>query len=141
MARNAARHAWWSQVKAAATKSGKIPALWVRYDREDWQVVMDLEDIMKVFWGECNDFEDLKGQLTTITPDAFYVIALERSFSNFSQDPNRPTVACHNCGGSGQITTELNDPMGWPNSVDVEETCRQCKGAGEWQPPLLKGVH
>jgi hypothetical protein len=141
MPSNAARQKWWSQVETAATKSGKIPVLWVRYDREDWQVVMDLSDILQVFWGKCDDFNDLKGQLATITPEAFYVIACEHSYPNFFQDPNRPSVACHACGGSGSITTELNDPMGWPYSVDVEETCNQCKGAGEWQPPYRKGVH
>jgi hypothetical protein len=122
---------WWRQVKTASRKSGRIPVLWYRYDRHDWQVVQELPDLLQCFWGRTNEFDDFNGELVTMTPAAFYKIALEQSAQTFFHSSHAQKAACHECGGAGVIVTEMADPMGFPFSVDIEETCRSCKGAGE----------
>ena len=131
MAHDASVSTWWRQVKTASRKSGRIPVLWYRFDRQNWQVVMDLSDVLQCFWGRTNEFDDLKDELVTMTPAAFYKIALEQSARTFFQTPNGQKAACHECGGTGVIVTEMPDPTGFPYSVDIEEACRACKGAGE----------
>ena len=132
MAHEAAVYSAWRQVRAAADKSGRVPVLWFRKDREDWRVYMTLEDVMETAWGrnsgEWNDFEH---ELVCMTKSAFFKLALEESYRTFFRDPNRHMAACQECGGSGTTSKEIKDPTGFPYSVDVEVTCRACKGAGE----------
>lgn len=130
-ARDALTLKWWRQVKNAATRSGNIPVLWMRKDRHQPQVVMALSNVVEIFWGRSDEFDDFDGELITMNPSAFYKLAIEQSERTFHRDPNRQMAACQECGGSGTISKEIKDPTGFPFSVDVEVTCRACKGAGE----------
>ena len=123
----------WRQVKAAATKSGKIPVLWTRADHQLPIVHMEFPDVMEIMWGpgSRHEFDDFDGELISMKPQTFFKLALEQSYRNFHRDPNRQLTACQTCGGSGTTSREIKDPTGFPYSIDVEITCRSCKGAGE----------
>ena len=130
-ARDASPYQWWRQVKKAATRSGNIPVLWMRKDRQLPQIMMALSNVIEIFWGRTNEFDDFEGELITMSPSAFHKLAIEQSERTFHRDPNRQMAACQECGGSGTTSKEIKDPTGFPYSVDVEVTCRACKGAGE----------
>lgn len=130
-ARDALTQQWWRQVKNAATRSDNIPVLWMRKDRHRPRVVMALSNVIEIFWGRSDEFDDFDGELITMNPSAFYKLAIEQSERTFYRDPNRQLAACQECGGSGTTSKEIKDPTGFPFSVDVEVTCRACKGAGE----------
>ena len=130
-ARDALTLKWWRQVKNAATRSGNIPVLWMRKDRHQPQVVMALSNVIEIFWGRSDEFDEFDVELITMNPSAFYKLAIEQSERTFYRDPNRQMAACQECGGLGTISKEIKDPTGFPFSVDVEVTCRACKGAGE----------
>lgn len=130
-ATNPSMPAWWRQVKNASLKAGTIPVLYARRDRNPWSVTMDLCDVFKIEWGNTNEFDDFKGELVTMAPVSFHKLAIDHSADQFFRDQNHAKAACHECGGSGSITTEFRDPTGFPYSVDIEETCRACKGSGE----------
>lgn len=121
---------WFEQALEAAKPWGKIPVVAYKIDRKPWAFVMRLSDLNQHWSGRCEDFDDLKDDLITMSGTTFFKIAdelftaIKRSPKFFAPKP------CSTCKGSGQVEQEMHDPSGFPFSIDVQVKCPDCEGAG-----------
>jgi len=121
---------WMDQAVEAGKKSQKFPVVAYRFDRKQWQVVMRLGDLMKMYWGKDSEFNDLNADLVTVALPTFFKIA-DEIFSDVKRDLQRfAPKKCDECDGSGEVEKIIKDPSGFPYEVDLLVECPECEGAG-----------
>lgn len=121
---------WFEQAVQAAKPMGKVPVCAYRFDHRPWKTVLRLSDLYQMMSGRCNDFDDLKTDLVTMSACTFVKIA-DELFTSVKRSPSRfAPQPCTKCLGKGQIEETMADPSGFPFEVDVMVECPQCEGAG-----------